>query len=485
MLRSRVPLITIIVGRLGIAFAGIVSVKVSTMLLSPEQLGSISQLNSMVNLFNLVLVIPVAHFITRGFLDWYETDHLADNSGKYFCYVAITALAATLIAGVLQWQCQLVSNFSIPAILFLVGLNMVFMPLNSFGSTGFNLLGKRGVNVFFTNLVAWASLLFSIGLFYIYKTNVAWSLGQAAGFIAGSFSVFILWKRITGRRQTEALPIHEHAIVFSAGKIFAFSWPFIFTSGLWWVQTQSYRFILDKIQGLADVGYFSVAYALASMPIMLYESVIGQYLEPTFFGELKNQGKEGQVRAWNKLAALYLPGMAVTGAFIAASTPFLAKIFLGEAFRLIAVKVTVWAALIETMRAAGAMVFQLGMAKVDNRMTILPAVAGAALAPVGVYYFGRIHPLYGTIAGLFIAGLIVLAINVIVSYRVLPISWPVKRILLGLLMAVPALAALQLVSYFSPDPGYMLSFSALALSGLYIGGVLVYVLAGKGKQEPI
>ncbi len=472
---------TIILGRIGIGLAGIATVKISTTLLSPDQLGSISQLNSLVNLFNITLIIPVAHYMTRGFLDWYDSGKLLDNTRKYFKYVLLIVALSVLLSGFIQWQWSLVKGFGIAAVMLLVGMNIFAQPVNAFGATGYNLFGLRKINVFFTNLVAWSALGFSLSLFYFYRDNFSWSLGQALGFVAGGTSILFLWKKIKKKNGLN-IAEHVHAIPFSKSAIFAFSWPFVFTSSLWWIQTQSYRFVLERIQDISQVGLFATAYALAAMPIMLYESIIGQFLEPTYFGELKNQGREGQVKAWNKYAALYLPGMAIMGAYVAVSTPFMSTLFLGEQYRAVAIKVTVWAAVIETMRAAGAMMFQLGMAKVDNRMTIAPVLAGAILAPLGVYFLGKIDPVYGTIAGLLFAGLVALMINVWLSYKVLPINWPVKRILYGLALTLPVIIGLNIVYSYFPNPGFITSLLSLAVSGVYIGGILLLVLGGKGKK---
>jgi len=471
----------ILLGRIGIALAGVVTVKVSTVLLQPDQLGSISQLNSLVNLFNMTLVIPVTHYITRGFLDWYDMRSLAKHTREYISYIFVVAFAAMVLSGILQWQVDIVKGFSISAVMLLVFVNLFAQPVNAFCTTGFNLFGERKKNVFITNLVAWSSLGISVLWFLSNRSNLSWSLGQVSGFLAGSISFFFIWKRIQ-KHDVVNIPQYEHRISFTRKAVFAFSWPILFTSGLWWVQTQSYRFILEKIQGLSTVGLFATAYALAAMPIMLYESIVTQYLEPTFFGELKNQGKDGQVKAWNKYAFLYLPGMAIVGAYIAFATPFLARIFLGEQYRDMAIKITGWAALIESMRSAGGMMFQLGMAKVDNRMAIIPAVAGAILAPVGVGFLGSIKPVEGTIAGLFIAGFVVLIVNVIFSFRVLPVTWPLRRILYGLLISSPVFAFLGACYYFNSTPSFLFSFCVLTISAIAVGGILAIVLLGKGEK---
>jgi hypothetical protein len=157
----------------------------------------------------------------------------------------------------------------------------------------------------------------------------------------------------------------------------------------------------------------------------------------------------------------------------------LAKIFLGGAFQATAMKVTALAALIEAMRSAGTMMFHLGMAKLDNKMTIWPAAVGALVAPLSVYILCKYDPLYGTIAGLLLAGILVLFTNILLSFRVLPVKWPFKRIMYALLLTIPACMILKLVSLIFKEPTYFVSIITLASTGIYIAVLLFYLLSSK------
>jgi O-antigen/teichoic acid export membrane protein len=475
---GRVPLIIIVGGRIGVAIAGIVAVRVSTSLLTPDQLGSISQLNSLASLFSLLLVIPVMHFMNRGFLEWYDSGKLRPNALIYLFFLVVVAILSFLLSGLLEWQFNLVKGFGILAVAILISLITLLQSAYNFGVSGLNLFGQRAQFVFFGNLVAWVSIGFSVVLFKWHPNPVYWSAGQVLGFLLGCFSLFFIWKKINTPRVFH-IPDPTHALVFSASRIFSFSWPILVTSGLWWMQSQSYRFILDRIQGLSNVGLFTVAYGLAAMPIAMYESIIGQYLDPGFFADLKNKNTEGQVKAWNNYARLYLPGLVLTGIYVAAATPFLAKLILGEAFRLVAIKITLWAAVIETMRATGSLMFHLGIAKADNRMTILPVAAGAILAPTGVYFFGKLDPLYGTIAGLLLASIVVLTIIILFSRKVLPISWPINRVLYVMLLSIPLMAGLWIAHYLYPQPGILVSLLVTVVSGIYTAVILALLLVKK------
>jgi hypothetical protein len=139
-------------------------------------------------------------------------------------------------------------------------------------------------------------------------------------------------------------------------------------------------------------------------------------------------------------------------------------------------KITAWAAIIETMRAIGSLMFHLGIAKTDNRMTIIPVAAGAILAPIGVYMLGKWDALYGTIAGLLIASTAVLIIIIYLSKKVLPITWPVKRVAKVVLTTLPLVIGLVTMNHFFPTPDFILSIMVLLVSGSYAALVLMYLL---------
>lgn len=473
---GRLPLIIIVLGRIGVAVAAIVTVRISTSILTPFELGSITELNSIISLFSLLFVAPLSHFINRGFLEWNDSGTLYKNLRKFIFYLFLVSLLAVLISGLLQYYFKIVSGFSILSLVLLVGSIILSQSLFNLAVAGLNLFSERGKFVFFSNLVAWSTLVFSVILYKWQSSVFFWSFGQVISFLLGFSAFFYLIKRIN-RNSTLSNSLDEHTFHFNTRAIFTFTWPIFLTSALWWMQSNSYRFILDKIQGTSNVGLFVTAYGLAAAPIAMYESIISQYLDPIFFGDLKKQNRDGQVQAWNNYARLYLPGLILCGLFIICATPFLARVLLGnELYREVAIKITLWAAVIETMRATGSLMFHLGIAKADNRMTIIPVLAGAILAPLGVYIFGKWDPLLGTIAGLMIASVVVLLIIIFLSKKVLPISWPIARVLQVLLVSIPLIVGMQLAHLYFPKPDFFSALVILIIGGTYTFSIVAYLL---------
>ena len=474
------PALAIGFGRAGVAMAQIIAVRISTQLLTPVQMGGVSQMGSLASFFSLLLVVPVGHYITRGFLEWHDAGRLQRYLRCYCAYIVSVAFVAAVAAGAIQLQWHLVSGFGTPAVVLLISIYMLASPISSLGATGLNLLNQRVKFALFSNVPVWVALCLSPILFIRYGSPAFWSLGQYVGLAFGGLSCWVLWRHLSARAVVP-LPAQERTLSFSVSAVFGFAYAQGITSILWWLQSQSYRFVLDRIQGTANVGLFAVGYSLAAVPIALYEGLFGQFYEPVFYGELKGQGSEGQARAWNNYARAYLPGLVLVGTYVAAGVPFLAQVLLGGTFRAAAIQVALWAAIIEAMRAAGAMMHFLGMAKVDMRILIPPVFAGALLAPLSVLILGQLDPLLGTVAGLFIAGFAGMMIMVITSRRVLPIDWPVRRMMVGLLLSIPLAGGFWVAHRVLPSPGIGLALFVLALGGVYLVPAQAWLFIRRGK----
>ena len=443
----------------------IVRVRVSTTLMLPRQLGSITQMMSVASIFSMMLVTPIWQYIMRAFIEWLDAGILLKYLLRYFRYVLMVAILVIGAAWLLQWQFHLVNGFSIAWVIVLIGIYIIFSSVNAVGTTGLNLLGRRVEFVVFSNLAIWIGLGLAVVLLLVFSQAAYWILGQYIGIAIASISIFLLFKRV---RSTQHISGGTGKIMqFKPSIIFNFVWPQVVTLVLWWFQSQSYRFVLDRVAGIANVGLFSVGYGIGVTLIATFETIFGQFYEPIYYRALKRQGTDGQAKAWNDYASAYLPGVILVGLFVASSGSFLAKVLLGPQFKA-AGSVVIWSAIGGLIRAPGAMVHFLGIAKVDMRILIPSAAVGAILAPTGVLLFGRLHPLHGTGLALCLSFLASVGIGIYISLRALPVTWPIRRILLSGLLGVPMIIGFEISKRFVPQPTILSALIVLSLEGLYL-----------------
>ena len=461
-------------GRAVAAIIGIISLRVSTELLSPTQMGSVTLLSSVTYFFSAAFVTPVSQYVSRGFLEWRDAGRLVKILHGYLVYVVVITIITVCMAGGLQSQYQVVNGFSVGWVMTLVAIFMLSSPISALGTTGFNLRNERGKFVFFSILPALLGLVFATILFKLYSMPELWSLGQIIGFSIACCSWVVLMRALRAE-SLSALPGNNSILPFSARAVFAFGWPVVAMAVLWWLQSQSYKFVLDRVQGIEVVGFFVIGYALAATPLALYEAAYSQFYEPIFYSELKGQDVSGQAKAWNNYARAYLPGIIITGVFVAGGGPFLAQVLVSESYRVAATQVVVWAAVTESLRVVGGMTYQVGIAKADLRMMILPVFLGAVLAPLGVLILGSLNAVTGTALALLISGIAVQSVGIAMSRRWLPITWPFRRMLLGAALSVPLIVWFGLARWLLPQADMRSALVVLVVGGLYLLGVQAFL----------
>jgi hypothetical protein len=450
--------------------------RIGTSFLPPEQMAGVVQMTSIAGFFNLLLIVPVWHYVARGFNEWRQADVLRRHAILFIDFVVIVAIGSAIVGWALDHEFGLVVGIGEGWVAGLIGLYVVSSAISTLGTSGANLLGDRIQFAMFSNVPIWGGLVLSVIAYRFRPVPASWALGQVGGLAIGCVSYVTLRKKFGPSEVSSPMLSPPSVRPFTVRTVAWFAWPTVVTAGLWWVQSQSYRFVLDRVGGLASVGLFAIGYGLAASPIALYEGVFGQYYEPIFYRALHGKGAGGQAEAWNNYAAGYLPGLVTVAIFIAASGTFMARLLVGERFRDAAAVLVVWGAVVEGMRAAGGMVYNLGMAKVDTRLTIAPVAIGAVVAPIGVFYFAKVDPLQGTAAALALAGIASLLLGVRATRTALPIRWPVVAMLRAAAASAPLAIGFVVLRWVDPVPSAMVAFLGLAIGGLYLLAIQLWLL---------
>ena len=466
------------VGRVLQMVVQIISIRISTTLLSPGQLGSVSQITSMAGGFNQTLFSPVWLYIMRGFRDWQECGIILKNLARYLKYIIVVSFASMLCVALMQRIFHVVNGISVVGLAVLVGVNLLFSPIYAAGISGLNLLYRRVAFIVFSNLASWIGLGLATILVIILSHQVYWVVGQFFGIAIAATSFVLLVMHLRPLKGKKVVECDSKEIMpFNMRAVFLFGWPQLVTSIMWWIQSQSYRFVLDKIGVIADVGLFSMGCGLAAAPFILFNTLFGQFYEPVYYDNLKGKDTCGQARAWNDYASAYIPAALLVGAFVVSSGPFLAKVFLGSRFQIVA-SFFIWPAITEVLGCFGSPIHFLGIAKIDMRVLLLPATAGAILALTGVALLGQWDALYGTGIALCIAKLVSVVIGIYIGIRTFPIIWPIRRILLSGLLALPIVTGFQFSKWIIPHLTVWSALIVLILGGLYLL-MAEYVLARK------
>lgn len=415
--------------------AGLITIRTATTTLSPGELGSMNQVMSLAILGTSALLIPLAAYIARGCLDWMDAGVLSQRLGSYLRIVLVVAVGLGSVAWVMQSDFSVVLGITPVWVAGLVALYTLGFALQTMGTSGLNLIGHRFLYVLFGNIAAWGGLVFAIWWSRYQSGPQVWLLGIFCGFLLSSLSYVLFDRYARTSIPTHSSPLHS-VLPFDWWTLFMFVGPQAVAFVFWWIQSQSYRFILSWVADITTVGLFAAGYMICSMPMQTFENLFNEFYSPTFFRALKGQDAEGIARAWSAYAAAYIPAVILFGAFLVGNAAFMVKLLLGEQFQAIA-SILIWPALTETFRAMSSTLHQLGLAKVDMTVNIYPLMMGAILSPILVYVLAAYEPLLGTALALLIAGVVVFTMAIPISCGALPIAWPVRRILYAVALGLP------------------------------------------------
>lgn len=456
-------------GRILQILAGLVTLRIATATMTPATLGYVVQTMSIVMLLYWTAVAPVNNYLGRCLLGWRNAGIARRNLLRFSNFVALVAVGSGLLVFIVRSFAPVVAGVSALSLGMLTVLYVLGFSHYTAATSALNLLGHRLAYVGFGNLALWGGLGLAMALHVFFPGADAWLLGLFLGYIVASsaFLVVLSYARDPDGKTGDGLPMTVMAA-------FAFAWPQVLSSVLWWSQSQSYRFVLGEVGGPALVGLFVAGYSICSGTMQAFETLFNEIYSPKLYRSLANQEQAALAQAWNEYASAYLPAIVLFGAFLVGMGPFLAKVLLAERYHAI-IPLLFLPALTETLRAAGSVLHTMGVAKLDMRIILLPGLVGAILSPLLVHVLGLNYALPGAAVGLLLAYLGVFAVVVPITGRTLPIRWPIGRILGAALIGLPLAAA----GYLLPtllDGSLTTALMTLAIAGIYMVGAQ-YMLA--------
>jgi len=340
-------------GRLAQALLAIASLRLLTALLSPAQAGSMFLMLSFTSWFGLFLINPVGMFINRNIHAWHSRKVLLQRFSLFNLYVlAVSALALPLVFSV-KFFFGLGSDIPVFHFMAAVALYVCFYTWSQNAVQALNMLGRRGVFVGLSVLTAALSLLFSVCLaVYAGETAYAWIYGQVLAYLV----VFI-----PARRQLKALepavpgagsPAAPALTRAGVAPLWQFAAPLAIATFFMWMQSQSYRLIVEKFAGPEFLGYLAVGLSIATSLAGITESLVQQLYYPEFYKRLDGAGQEERTAALSELARKTIPVYIVLTLFTLFMAQHLTRLLVNPKFEA-AWKFAAIGALVELFRMIG------------------------------------------------------------------------------------------------------------------------------------
>jgi len=475
----------IFLGRIAQALLALLALRIITTMLSPEEMGRWSLLLAVTSFFVLGLVNPVGMFINRRLHAWVEYGRINQYMKVYSIYLIVISVFAALFLYVLNMFYVAVPGMPLAWVLTLVICAIIFATLNQTYTPSLNMLGHRGWFVLLTLGTVMCGLVVSVIFVYTVAAEAElWQAGQIVGQALMALVGGALFFKLAKQKQKSDSSRKSLVVSYlKLAAVFAFCWPLAISVLLTWVQSQSYRFLVQDLIGLEALGLFVVGYGVSASLIGVFESVISTYFIPMFYKRTASEDKREQALAWHAYASAMISSLIVTVTVIVAISDEFARVLLDEKF-MQASKYIVWGALAEAARVIVASYALLAHAGMNTKKLILPNVLAALAAPLAVFLLVDNLGVDGVGMGLAVAGLVAIVSSHIVLSRSFEIIMPWSKLLwAGAISLILFLGAELAYGILGASETFVVSLIWLCATGAVLLLVLFLMLKSQIKQE--
>jgi O-antigen/teichoic acid export membrane protein len=364
------------------------------------------------------------------------------------------------------------SSINLNLLIVFIMLNIYFNTWNPTIINALNMLHHRISFVIFTLITLASGLVFSIVLVKTFSTSaVFWLSGMLlAQALVTIFALFYFIKVTQNNLDIKKIRMIMARENFMY--ILTFAFPLGVTTFFMWMQSQSYRMIIENTLGLEFLGLLGLGISISFGIAAAVESVIHQFYHPLFYREINTFDPVKRASAWNTMASLALPIYISLAIFVSCLSPYLINILAAEKFGRAAVYVAV-GAWIEFSRVTNNILAGIAHAEMQTKYLIRSYLVGGLFVILGVYLGTKYHPERIIPVVLMLGGFVTTVIMYFEMKKLMEVKLEIRRIRQSIVLSIPF--ALALLFYNKPKTLH----SSLAISlifGLYFL-IIHYILS--------
>jgi len=419
----------------------LITLRVATALLPPSEMGKLAIITATVSFFALLLINPVGMFVNRRLYAWNEQG----QGSKYLFYFSIYVFGVAIFSMIILLSFSSFLSFeksiSITTYLALVACSILFGSLNQTSIPYLNMFGRHFWFGTLTLATTAASLVLAfIAVSLAQRTAAWWFIGILSGqLLVGMCGLYLLRQTLN---PTETHPITNFPFSAEALRGFLnFSWPISIAVSLGWVQSQSYRFVVEHSLGLYNLGLFAAGYGISAGLTAGFESMITTHFQSVFYRQVNAEQPGSADAAWHTYARSVLPSITLTAFLIIGLAPQLTQLLLSEEY-IGSYEYVMWGAVAELTRITIAVFALFAHAKMATRILIYPNLLGAVSALFLVWLFVQQYGITGIGPALLLSSLCSLFLTVYITAQFTKIRISIRSAGLPILMG----AALILVA---------------------------------------
>ncbi|MDA8130463.1 MAG: oligosaccharide flippase family protein [Elusimicrobia bacterium] len=378
--------ILLVAGRGVQALLTIALFRVLTTLLSPADVGGVYLMISAATLFGMFLLNPVLMYLNRNLFLWHDAKTVFEHMLGYSGYVlAISALAFPVVLA--AWS-FLGVGAELPGIAFasitacytsVLNLNQAFLPV-------LNTLGRKGAFVSLTLATSFAALLCSALFVRIGAASAGmWMWGQVAAIGAVTCIGVLAFLKLIPEPGISAARISRYTSKSALLPAARFAIPLSGAAFFMWSQAQSYRVLVEKLNGAEFLGYLAVGFSIATSVAGILESLVQQIYLPGFYRAITGGDRAARAAALGKLVSKAIPVYLIYLFFLLGTSEYLVRVLVSEKFRAVFVY-SRYGAFIEFFRMTTNILASAAHSEMRTDVLIKPYFFGGIAALAGVYF---------------------------------------------------------------------------------------------------
>lgn len=472
MHRMRSDFLIILFGRIFQAVFLLVSLRISTEYLGAAEIGRKNIILSLGLFFSLLLISPVANYIARESIEWYQKDLLVKKFLGFTFFLCGVAFFSSVVLFFYHFAFGIGIAINIIWLLLFMVANLIFNSLNTVLTTVLNTLGYRIWFVILINLTSWSGVGIAVWLSTLrgYKAEY-WMEGILIGQIITTIIAFyVLFKLVPSKK--EELKNHHEYWTIDFKSVFIFSWPLIMSTGLYWIQTDGYRLIIARFTGEATIGLLTTGLSLAAVPLAMVDTVFTEYYRPIYYQQIAFGDNNHKANAWNQYASAYFPIVIISSVVIAFSGPFLARVLLSSEFQQIG-WLSFWGALAKAAFMIYGVYVSLSFSIMDTKPLIVPNLLGAVVVLLIIVFWGRTNIMLVTGIALFMGMTMTAVLSGLILRKRMSIILPWRRMIIALVAVFPLAIFLQVLQVIFPSPSLKQSVVILSVFGVVVLVILI------------
>lgn len=373
-------MLLVLFGRLAQFALALVTVRVLTTLLSPEEVGKVTLVVTATTFFAMFLVNPVGMFINRKIHAWVQGKVFLNYFHVYLFYLLAVAFFALVAVPAVLSFIPFDFGFSPWLVALLIGLSLFFNTVNQTLVPSLNLLGYIKPFVVLTLSTLLASLLCAVLLVTGWLPAAqGWLLGVLAGQVLFSGIAYLVFFNKVPAGNGENFNLLGSLSQNRVRQVFSFCWPVSIAVGLNWLHMQGYRFYLSDQLGLYEFGLFAAGYGVAAALIAAMEQVLTTWFQPQFYAQANSSDPQVRQSAWKNYALLIIPVSVLGVSSLIAVADDLVFFMLGASFQN-ATQYVIAGAFAEWARVLVGVYVLIAHLRMDTRSLVLPNLLGLLVA---------------------------------------------------------------------------------------------------------